>query len=183
METSVKSKLNKPGFSGFPNRMREALDQYAKHMAKTGGDTAEKEAAISPSKRQRKEDVNLGNKNVAEALETALTPVISEPNVSPGSSENDDTPSAVTTSLKKAAKAKVTLYQQCRSVMRNTFVPLRPESDNRCKLLYSVHGLHCVGAVPYKDSPLTGKVNVASIMIKVKKKGFAKMDSSPGTFF
>ena len=56
-------------------------------MAETGGDTAEKEAPIPPSKKQRTGDVNLGNKNVAEALETALTPVISEPNVSPGSSE------------------------------------------------------------------------------------------------
>ena len=90
------------------------------------------------------------------------------------------TSSAVTTSLKKAAKAKVTLYQQCRSVMRNTFVPLRAESDYRCKLLYSVHGLHCVGAVPYHESPHKGKVHVASVLISMKKKGFAKMFLSPG---
>ena len=115
--------------------------------------------------------------NVADAVETAHTPVISDVNVSPGSSVNDDTSRA---SLKKAAKEKVTLYQQCRMKMREMFVPLPPESDDRCKLLYSVHGLHSVGTVPYKHSPQNGKVHAASIEIKMKKKGFAKMNLSPG---
>ena len=73
--------------SKLHHRWSETDRQY---MAETGGATAEKEAPIPPSKKQRAGDVNLGNKNVAEALETALTPVISEPSVSPGSSENDD---------------------------------------------------------------------------------------------
>ena len=40
--------------------------------------------------------------------------------------------------------------------------------------------MHCVGAIPYKDAPMNGKVHVASIEINRKKKGYTKMFLSPG---
>ena len=157
------------------------LEHYRQYMAETGGDTAGNEASIPPAKKQRTGHLDLVTENVAVGLAIVETPVIiSEDSVSRDNNENDDTSSAVTTSMRTAAKAKKTLYQECRLAMNVTFVPVRPPLDNRAKLSYSVHGLHCVGAVPYHEAPLKGKVHVASIQISMKKKGFANMFVSPG---
>ena len=62
------------------------------------------------------------------------------------------------------------------------FVRLRPESDDHCKLTYSVNPLHCVGAMPYQDAPLNSKVHIASIEINMKKREYTKMFLRPGMF-
>ncbi len=164
-------------FSPSQLKMRDALNHYAKYMAKNAPETALEQAG-SVAKKPRTDNPHSKETSVPSTTEIAVQePVKQNQDEHTESSSDCDSENAETT---KTVSVNSSFASQCREKMCSVFVPLRPEDDENCKLKFSVNAKYFAGVKPYNHSPLQPKVFAAAIEIKRFKKGLNQTFLSPG---
>jgi hypothetical protein len=160
--------------------MRDALNHYAKHMAKNAPETCLEQGG-SVANKPRKDNPPSKETSVPSTTEIAeQEPVKQNQDEHTESSSDCDSENAETTKTVKLGSVNSSFASQCRERMRSTFVPLRPEDDENCKLKFSVNGNYFAGVKPFNHTPLQAKVFAAAIEIKRVKKGLNQTFLSPG---
>ena len=160
--------------------MRDALNHYAKYMAKNAPETCLEQGG-SVAKKPRKDNPHSKETSVPATTEIAVQePVKQNQDEHTASSSDCDSENAETTKTMKLGSVNSSFASQCRKKMCSAFVPLRPEDDENCKLKFSVNGNYFAGVKPYNHSPLQAKVFAAAIEIKRVKKGLNQTFLSPG---
>jgi hypothetical protein len=160
--------------------MRDALNHYAKHMAKNAPETCLEQGG-SVAKKPRKDNPPSKETSVPSTTEIAeQEPVKQNQDEHSESSSDCDSENAETTKTVKLRSVNSSFASQVREKMCSAFVPLRPEDDENCKLKFSVNGNYFAGVKPFNHTPLQAKVFAAAIEIKRVKKGLNQTFLSPG---
>ena len=167
-------------FSPSQLKMRDALNHYAKHMAKNAPETWVEQAG-SVAKKPRTDYPHSKETSVPSTTEIAVQEHVKQNQDEHTASSSDcDSENAETTKTVKLRPLNSSFASQCREKMCSSFVPLRPEDDENCKLKFSVNGNYFAGVKPFNHTPLQAKVFAAAIEIKRVKKGLNQTFLSPG---
>lgn len=179
-QRTSRSSLTNVEFSPSQLKMRDALNHYAKHMAKNAHDTWVEQAG-SVAKKPRTDYPHSKETSVPSTTEIAVQEHVKQNlDEHTASSSDSDSENAETTKTVKLRTLNSSFVSQCREKMRSSFVPLRPEDDENCKLKFSVNGNYFAGVKPFNHTPLQAKVFAAAIEIKRVKKGLNQTFLSPG---
>jgi hypothetical protein len=139
-------------FSPSQLKMRDALNHYAKYMAKNAPETCLEQGG-SVAKKPRKDNPHSKETSVPSTREIAVQEPVKQKKDEPTESSSDcDSENAETTKTVKLGSVISSFASQCREKMRSAFVRLRPEDDGNCKLKFLVNGKFFAGVKPYIKS-------------------------------